>query len=128
MVEPGLTVIDEPSVPFDQTYDDAPLAVNVVEPPAQIILLPFIAILGLALTVTVLEALALQPFVVPVTEYVVVEPGLTVMDEPVAPVDQVYDDAPLAVRVVELPAQIVFVPVIATLGIPLTVILIVAVF
>ena len=47
-----------------------------------------------------------QPSVVPVTEYVVLTEGETLMDAVVAPVDQRYVAAPEAVRVAEAPSQI----------------------
>lgn len=62
-------------------------------------------------TVTVIDEVAVHPDVVPVTVYVVVVVGVAVTDEPVEalrlPVgDHVYESAPLAVNVVELPEQI----------------------
>jgi citrate lyase gamma subunit len=54
------------------------------------------------LTVTVRVApVAIQPVVVPVTVYVVVELGETVIEEVVAPVFQEYELEPLAVKVVD---------------------------
>ena len=51
----------------DQLYEDAPLAVNVTEPPAQILPPPVTDTVGAALTPKVNEEVAEQPFVVPVT-------------------------------------------------------------
>jgi citrate lyase gamma subunit len=61
-----------------------------------------------ALTVTVRVApVAIQPVVVPVTVYVVVELGETVIEAVVAPVFQEYELEPLAVKVVDWPWLIV---------------------
>jgi hypothetical protein len=104
----------------------------VVEFPAQILL--FAAALdtfGAGLTVIVRVDVLVQPFAaVPVTVYVVVVVGDTVTDEPVKlPGIQLYVDAPLAVNVVELPAQIVVLDaVVVTVGNALTVMVRVAVF
>ena len=63
----------------------------------------------------------MQPFVVPVTVYVVVELGVAVTDAPVVadkPVDglQEYVDAPLAVKVMLEPKQIVAAGLMLTFG------------
>ena len=58
------------------------------------------------LTVTVLIALV-QPPVVPLTEYTVVEDGLTTLVAPEPEGSQVWVVAPLAVKVGEAPLQIV---------------------
>lgn len=80
--------------------------------------------LGIAFTVIVFETLAEQPAAfVPVTEYVVVVDGLTVMEAVVAPLLHKYDDAPLAVRVADAPTQIADGALTLTVGTPLTTIL-----
>ena len=90
----------------------APPADKVAGLPAHIVRLGVIVITGNGITVTVTFAeVAKHPTPVPVTVYVVVSAGVAVTDAPVAelnPVDgdQVYVSAPLAVRDVELPAQI----------------------
>ena len=62
----------------------APVAVSVVEEPEQIGFEPDVAVtVGDGLTVTVSCVVAVHPFApVPVTEYVVLETGLTVMEFP----------------------------------------------
>ena len=60
------------------------------------------------LTVTVALAVAVQPLAsVTVTVKVLVSAGEPVIASVVAPVDQLYEVPPLAVKVVGLPAQIV---------------------
>ena len=66
---------------------------------------------GGGLTVTVTCAVAVHPFDVPVTVYVVVEAGVAVTDEPVVLLNpvaglQAYEVAPVAVNVVDCPIQI----------------------
>jgi hypothetical protein len=83
-------------------------------------------IVGSAFTVTTLVAVALQPEVVPVTEYVVVEVGLAVTlapDVAESPVDgvQVYVVPPVAVNAVDDPLQIATPEPAAILGSALTV-------
>lgn len=86
----------------------APLAVSVVEAPPQIVDEEALTlIVGNALTVTVVDAFAEHPLFDPVTLYVVLADGLTVILDEVAPVLHKKLDAPLAVSVVEAPAQIV---------------------
>ena len=63
--------------------------------------------LGTAFTVTVTVATSVQPLVVPVTEYVVVEVGEAVNEDPLPEGLQTYELAPLAETVVLLPLQIV---------------------
>ena len=63
--------------------------------------------LGAVLTNTVTFALAEHPLVVPVTEYVVVTDGLMVILAVVAPLLHKKPDAPLAISVVDPPAQII---------------------
>jgi hypothetical protein len=61
-----------------------------------------VVVVAAGLTVTVRVApVAIQPVVVPVTVYVVVELGETVIEEVVAPVFQEYELEPLAVKVVD---------------------------
>ena len=86
---------------------------------------------GVGLTVMVRVEVFVQPFAaVPVTVYVVEEVGETVTEAPVKlPGIQLYVDAPLAVKVVEFPAQIVVLEaVVVTVGNALTVMVRVAVF
>ncbi len=72
-------------MPGIQLYVDAPLAVRVVELPAQIVALDVVVdTVGAALTVIVRVDVFVHPFApVPVTMYVVVDVGDTVTDEPV---------------------------------------------
>ena len=78
--------------------------------------------------ITVEEFVAEQPLVVPVTVYVVVVVGDAVTEDPVVelkPVDGLHEyvEAPDAVNVVELPAQIVALPTVnVTVGVVLNVI------
>ena len=61
----ALTTIDCVVAPLDQRYEVAALAVSVTLPPAQNVVAPFAAIVGVGsgLTVTLVAALvALQPF------------------------------------------------------------------
>lgn len=129
----GDTVTDEPvKLPGIQLYVEAPLALSVVELPAQIVVLEAVVVtVGVGLTVIVRVDVFVQPFAaVPVTVYVVEDVGDTVTDEPVKlPGIQLYVEAPLAFNVVELPAQIVvFEAVVVTVGNGLTVMVRVAVF
>jgi len=82
--------------------------VSVDDPPEQIVDGDAVAeTLGKELTVTVIEAVFEHPIeLVPVTEYVVVDVGLTVMLAVVCPVLHRYEVAPLAVKVVDAPGQI----------------------
>jgi hypothetical protein len=63
---------------------------------------------GVGVTINVTVAVEVQPMpLAPVKVYVVVEPGVTVTLAPVsAPGFQVYEVAPLPVKVAELPLQI----------------------
>jgi len=87
VVVDGLTVMEDDVAPLLHTYDEAPLAVSVVDAPAQITdedTLTFTE--GEAFTVIVFETIAEHPpAFVPVQVYVVVELGLTVMLAEVAP-------------------------------------------
>ena len=63
---------------------------------------------GVILTVTVTDAVAEQVPLVPVTVYVIVDEGVTVLIAPVPnPLDQLYVLAPVAVKTELLPEQIV---------------------
>lgn len=104
-----------------QLYDVAPLAVSVVLLPAQIVVVPVTVTVGVVTTVTVAVAVEEQPVVVPVTVYVVVADGVAVGFATVAllnPVvgNQLYVVAPLAFSAVEVPEQIVPVPLAVTAG------------
>jgi len=73
-----------------QTYVEPPDADTVVDTPLQTAVGEAEAVMAaVELTVTVTVLVPIQPAaLVPVTVYVVVEPGLTVMDAPDAPVLQ----------------------------------------
>jgi len=88
---------------------DAPVAVNVVDPPAQMIDGEAeMLIAGDVFTFTVIDSLDEQPLeLVPVTVYVVVTLGLTKMLALVEPVFQEKLDTPVAVSVADAPAHIV---------------------
>ena len=91
--------------PLLQRKLSAPEAVNVAVSPAQIFAL-FTETVGVGRRVTsVLTAAAEQPFVVPVTVYVVFELGETSILEVVAPLLQRKLSAPKAVKVTVSPAQ-----------------------
>ena len=113
-------------------YDVAPLAASVVLLPTQTEVFDAVVVtVGVGFTVTVNTEVFVQPFAaVPVTVYVVAVVGDTVTEAPVKlPGIQLYVDAPLAVNVVELPAQIVVLDaVVVTGGNALTVMVRVAVF
>ena len=53
--------------PPDQEYELPPLAVRLVDAPAQILVAPEIVIVGTELTVTNCDALDVHPFDIPVT-------------------------------------------------------------
>lgn len=110
---------------------DAPVAVSVVELPEQIEALEAVAVtVGEVLTVISRVEVAVHPLAsVPVTVYVVVVVGETVTEVPVNdPGIHAYVEAPLAVIVVEEPEQIVvLLAVVATVGRPLTVMVLVPV-
>ena len=85
------------------------MAVSVTEAPTQTDELEaLIAMEGAALTVIVFDTESEQPLLpVPVTEYVAVAAGLTVMLAEVAPLLHKYVEPPLAERVTDAPAHIV---------------------
>lgn len=85
VVVPGETVTGVPgNDPGIQLYVDAPVAVNVAELPEQIVVVDVDAVtVGRGLTVIVRVAVPVQPFAaVPVTVYVVVDAGVTVIGLP----------------------------------------------
>ena len=86
----------------------APVAVSVVDAPAHIDEEEVLTdTLGTAFTTILVLAVTEQPLaLVPVTEYVVVAEGLTVMLAEIAPVFHKKLVAPVTVNVVEAPAQI----------------------
>lgn len=88
-MEPGDTLTVEPDKkPGIQTYVVAPLPVNTVELPEQIVAGPAEAEtvgVGLTVTTTVTGAEFEQPVNVPITVYVVVVPGETLTVDPVNP-------------------------------------------
>ena len=131
VVVAGETVTVVPvSAPGFQVYEVAPLPVSVVLLPEQIVVLDAVVVtVGEGFTVMVRVAVPVQPAEVPETVYVVVAVGETVTGLPDnAPGFQVYDVAPDAVSVVELPAQIVVLDaVVVTVGVGLTVMSCVAV-
>ncbi|MBL0102042.1 MAG: hypothetical protein IPP49_20045 [Saprospiraceae bacterium] len=76
-------------------YDVPPDAVSVVDSPRHIIKSPEIAVFGNGFTVTVLVDVLTQPLeLVPVTVYVLVADGVTLIVVVVAPVLHTYVDAP----------------------------------
>jgi hypothetical protein len=107
----------------------APTPVNVAVCPAQMVG-ELTVTTGKGFTVMVFTAVLVHPLtLVPVTVYVVVTVGEIKIDEPMAPVFQVYVLAPLAVKVVVLPKQIIeFVAVTVIVGGGFTVIVFTAVF
>jgi hypothetical protein len=100
-------------VPGLHVYVVAPLAVSATPLPEHIVDEAGVTVtVGSGVTVTVTVWLALHEPLVPVTVYVLVDAGLAVTVAPVValkpvPGAHVYDVAPLAVRLVLLPAQIV---------------------
>ena len=111
-----------------------PVAVSVVDEPEQIATFEPPLMVGSVFTLTVTIAVLEQPAaLVPVTVYVVVEPGLAVTlvpvvaDKPV-PGDHVYVLPPVAVSVVDEPVQIATFEPPLIVGSGLTVIVTVEVF
>jgi hypothetical protein len=85
----GVTVIDDVVAPLLQMYVTPPVAVNITLPPVHTVDGPDMLMVGNGCTVTVFCAVPWQPLAsVAVTLYVVVLPGLTVMDDVVAPLLQ----------------------------------------
>lgn len=99
----------------------APLALNGVDEPAQIVAVPLAVTVGTGFTVTITVFVFEQPEVVPVTVYVVValgeSDGLAIAGllTPVVGL-QLYVDAPLAVTVADEPAQMLGLPDVFTFG------------
>ena len=91
-----------------------------LDAPEQIVFVPEIAAVGLLFTVNALLLVAVQPLaLVTVTLYA---PAVeTVIAAVVAPLLHKYEVPPEAVKLVLLPEQIVFVPVIAAVGLLFTV-------
>lgn len=98
--------------------------------PEQIVVVPVMLTEGGGLTVTVAVALPVHPLEpVPVTVYVVVDAGVTVMLAPLRfPGIQLYVLPPDALSVVVPPVQMVALPLVVTTGDGLTVMVIVEVF
>ena len=89
----------------------APVTVSVVELPLQIVSAPLPFTVGKGVTFTVIVAAPLHPLLIPCTVYVVLTKGFAVTLLPevgLRPVtgNQLYVEAPPAVRVVEEPLQI----------------------
>jgi len=132
VVDKGFTEILFPVPPVLQVYVVPPAAVNVELLPLQI---PVgdaeTEIAGAEAIETVTEADPLHPFAsVPVTVYVVVDEGFTIILDPLPPVLQLYVEPPLAERVELCPGQTdegEAVTVIVGLGLTLTVAVIVPV-
>jgi hypothetical protein len=106
-------------------YVDAPLPVSVTRLPLQIVVAVLLAVTGgSGFTVTVTLLVFVQPFAsVPVTVYVVVADGVTVMVEPeTGPGIHEYVLAPLAESIAGVPSQIVTLPFVLTGGAALMVI------
>lgn len=84
-----------------------PAAVSVTLPPAQNVVAPLAVIVavGAGLTVTLTDAVPLQPVVESVTVTVYVPPLVTVIDRVFSFVDHTYDVPALAVSVALPPAQ-----------------------
>jgi hypothetical protein len=96
-----------PVCPVLHVYVLAPTAISVADSPWQITEGDAEALTETEpLTTTVTEAVAEHPFLVPVTVYVVVTVGLTVMLLPDSPVLHVYCVAPLAESVDDAPTHI----------------------
>jgi hypothetical protein len=103
-------VHDKP-VDGDHTYDAAPEPASTVEDPSQILTLEPAVTFGIAPTLTVTDAVFVQPLAsVPVTVYVVVAVGNAVGDahdvhERPVEGDHIYDVAPVAASKVDVPLQ-----------------------
>jgi hypothetical protein len=96
-----------------QTYDDPPDAFNIILFPEQMVGDDgFTVIVNPGDTITLIDCKLEQPVVVPVMLYVVVVVGLAVTEDPVEEFnevlgDQVYEAAPLTLRVTLFPGHIV---------------------
>ena len=98
-----------------------PEAVKLADVPAQIVLLPAISQVGFVITVNVrLQELVQPAALVTVTLYVPAAVRLLITAV-VAPVDHKYVPPPVAVKLADVPAHIVLLPVILQLGGLLTV-------
>lgn len=87
-----------------QVYDEAPVALIVLEAPAQMLKdVAVVVIAGKGLTVTLTVFVSVQLPILPVTVYIVVRVGLITMDEVVAPLLQTYVEAPEAASVADAP-------------------------
>ena len=109
VVELGVTVMLAVLPPVFQLYVFAPLAVNTDVAPLHIVDELAVAVtVGKEFTVTLTVAVPVHPAVlVPVTVYVVVELGVTVLLAPVPnPPDQLYVFAPLTVNTDVAPLHI----------------------
>ena len=126
MVVLGVTFIEAVVAPVFQRYVPPPadgVAVNVALVPSQTVA-EFIVTVGIGFTVRVPEPAKLgHPFKVYTHVYVVVEPGVTVIEAVVAPVFHKYVPPPVegvAVKVALVPSQTVS-ELIVTVGIGFTV-------
>jgi hypothetical protein len=107
VVDVGFTVIAAVVAVVFHTYVPPPLAVKVVLVPLHIVTSNPAFANGNGVTVTTTASVAEQPDALTITLYVVVAPGVTVMLDVVAVVFQRYEPIPVAVKVVDVPAQIV---------------------
>ena len=101
----GVTTMVAVVAPVFHVYVEAPLAVMVAEVPAQVVA-ELAATVGVEVTVIVAVLSLVQLLTVPLTVYVVVDPGLCEIPAELDPVFHVYDVAPLAVSVAVFPEQI----------------------
>ena len=91
--------------------------------PEQMLVLPEIERVGVGVTLTVTVFWSVQFPLAPVSVNVAVEEGLTLMVELLTetkPVFQVYEVAPVPVRVVPLPEQMLVLPLTLTVGVVVT--------
>ena len=120
MEESGLAITVGPEVKFnavdgDHVYEVAPLAVKLTPVPEQVDEFPLTETVGKPFTINATVFVALHAPEIPEMVYVIFEIGV---DKAVAPVvafnavdgDHVYVEAPETVKEVELPEQIVVVP------------------
>ena len=107
MVAAGVTVVEAPVPPELQEYVLAPAAEIVAVAPVHMVA-GVVVTVGKGLTVTTTVAVFVQPAAeVPVTVYVVVAAGETVVEAPVPPELQEYVFAPAAEIVAVCPTQMV---------------------